>query len=778
MTLLALVALTSNSAHFERLDHLVLDTGSRLIPHPSHPNIVIIDIDDKSIAAIGRWPWRRALHAEMIRLVEQQNPKAIGLDILFTEIDQDYPEDDILLEQAIRKNGHITLPLTMQMHGDSALAILPIEPLANAAKALGHVHRAIDTDGVTRSTYLQEGHATQMWPNFSLAIACSIAQPETRFCKPDKLTNFELIRHGYAEYLQNAPLSVTPWIRKNREIIAFAGAPNHFTSYSYIDVLRGNIPAQALAGKYVLVGTSASGVGDVFATPLSHTDRLMPGVEIWANILNNILYNTHIVVAADQANQIFNLIPVATALVALLFLSPFATLLSIAALLFGLIATAMLMPSLMGLQFTPAAGIVGLILLYPLWSWRRLTAVTRYLGLEQQRFFQSPENATNKTQPQFYAHGDFLDKRINVVEEATEQLRHLHRFVNDTLQQLPDAALAINRKGHIILANKAAENYFNLSDRHLLEGQFIDTLFTTLNYTATPLQAITINALKAGALPAEGEVKDLKNRVFLFKCVAFSDASNQTSGWLISLIDLTSVRMLQQQRDNALRFISHDIRAPHSSILTLIELYQDASNLMSHEALLERIARQATNALDMAENFVELAQAEFQNYDMQAIDLVALLNDVIDDVWAITQKHRITIQVTQSPTHAFSLGDRVMLNRMLRNIVGNAIKFSPSASTIECKIEEKATEWRISIRDQGPGIAPKDQSQIFEAYKRLHSQTHPHIQGTGLGLTFVHTVVRRHSGSIEIDSQLTKGATFKVTLPKLQEPDSSDQPDA
>ena len=101
MALLALVAWLSPPGQLAGPNHLIQDLGLRALARPPHPDIVLVAVDDRSIATIGRWPWRRALHAQLLQTISAQQPQAIGLDILFSEADADYPLDDALLAQAI-----------------------------------------------------------------------------------------------------------------------------------------------------------------------------------------------------------------------------------------------------------------------------------------------------------------------------------------------------------------------------------------------------------------------------------------------------------------------------------------------------------------------------------------------------------------------------------------------------------------------------------------------------------------------------------------------------
>ena len=134
----------------------------------------------------------------------------------------------------------------------------------------------------------------------------------------------------------------------------------------------------------MLVGAAASGLGDMFATPVSQQSRLMPGVEVVAHVLDARLAGEHIVRAPQALNIAFNLVPVACALVALLLIGPLAALLTSAGLALATLLLSMALPWWAGLQFAPAAALLGLALAYPLWSWRRLSAAAHFLRLEME----------------------------------------------------------------------------------------------------------------------------------------------------------------------------------------------------------------------------------------------------------------------------------------------------------------------------------------------------------------------------------------------------------
>ena len=759
IALMALVVWLSTSGHLERANHLIQDAGLHLAARPSHPDIVVVAIDDRSIAAIGRWPWRRALHAELIARISAQNPRVVGMDILLSEADLDYPEDDLLLADAIKRSDRIVLPVLRRGFGPAShLADLPLPPFAQAAANLGHVHVAPDGDGVVRSLYMVEGPDPAPWHHFSTAMQCVADAHE-----------------GLAPCAAAIPQTIDsgPWKRKDLTLIAYASGPSQFTSYSYIDVLRGQVPADAFKNKYVLVGAVASGLGDMFATPVSEHSRLMPGVEVVANVLNARLSGQQIHPATKLQNTLFNLLPVACALVALLVAGPFVSMMISSALVLVTLLVSMVLAWWAGLQFASAAAVVAMVLAYPLWSWRRLSAAADFLQREMTSLNQEGLAMRERRQPGDST--DFMERRINAVEHASRQLRNLHRFVSESLQQLPSPTFVCDAQGIVLLINHAAHRFLGVDMHHSLQGQSVVDLLADLVHIKTQQTLITHHHFDEKTLAEQTEGRDTQGRSLLVQCKPFSDIAQ--ADWLITLVDLTDMRRALQQRDQAMHFISHDIRAPNASILTLLEMQRAYPGRMSPEDLMARIARYAQVSLGMAESFVRLASAESQEYRVEALDMAAVLAETVDDLWALAQHHGVKVAITSSPECAPLSGDRALLCRALANVINNAIKFSPRDAAVQCALTERDNQWVLSVRDAGPGIAPERQGQLFTPFQRLHGHSHPAAEGVGLGLALVHTVVLRHGGTLEVDSALGRGTEFRIVLPQPQTSRQAAAPD-
>lgn len=362
--------------------------------------------------------------------------------------------------------------------------------------------------------------------------------------------------------------------------------------------------------------------------------------------------------------------------------------------------------------------------------------------------------------------GDFLERRINAVEAASRQLRDLHQFVSNSLQQLPAPNFVCDAQGRILLANVAAQRHVGLGPfepQSALQGKSIFQVLQDLQDAHTLQPLLSPDKLLAGEIPAQSEGHDAKGRSLLMLCKPFTEFANV--GWLITLVDMTEIRRALQQRDQALHFISHDIRAPNASILTLLEMQRNSMEPLQADELLKRIEKYAQASLSMAESFVRLASAQSNEYRVAPLDLASVLQDAVDDAWTQASNQEVSVTILQIPHSAPCVGDRPLLARAMANVLNNAIKYSPARGTVRCSLYARGTNWVISIHDEGPGIDPAQQDRLFKPFSRLHDLTHPNISGVGLGLALVHTVVKRHGGSLELESAVGQGAEFRLVLP-------------
>lgn len=747
---MAVVFALARSGWLRGFDRLMQDTlVSMQGREVDHSDVIIVGIDDKSVAALGQWPWRRSLHAAVVDRIDKDAPRSIGLNVLFTEADARFPADDTALAAALARSGKVVLPVMMQSKDGAPSATQPIPVLSLAAARLGHAHLEVDDDGIARSVFLREGTADRMWEQFSLAMQASGDGERT----PDMPAS--MLRDSQP----GEPASA--WQRLHKMTVPFAGPPGHFRRVSYVDVLDGSIPAGTFAGKYVLVGATAAGLSDFYATPVSGSSRSMPGVEFFANVLDSLQGGHSIAVAPAWLNIAFNILPVLLALVGLAFVGPLSALLVIAAMMVALPAGAAAGMVFFGLQFAPTAGMLGLGVTYALWSWRKLDAATRYL-VDELIHLRSKDRVA--APPGTTAAGDFMGRRIDALTQATQRLTSRHGFVTDSMEGLPDATLVCDRAGTVLLANAAAARHFRIASGEQLHGMAATSLMADVLSQTDHRPVVTETMFASDAVAKAVAANDSQERDLLVKTSPSFSGSGEHTGWILSLVDVTEVREAQRHRDHAMRFLSHDIRAPLASILTLLALDRQNPFALSQQQFHERIERHAKKALGLSDDFTQLVRAQSHNYRFDRYNLVDVLLECVDDAWEATRHHQIRIEMAPPSQEAYSLIDRELVARAIGNLLGNALKFSPAGSSITCAIESLPHGWAVLVQDQGPGIAEDLRPQLFQPFSRGSNSAN--IEGAGLGLAFVKTVAQRHGGKVLLESAPLQGSAFRLILPR------------
>ena len=354
-----------------RWDNLLYDAQLSFWSRSVSDDIIIIAIDDESLNDLGRWPWPRSTHAQLINKLELESPRAIGLDIIFNEPDMNNPLSDVLLARAMRASGKVVLPIFMSQQSSNSYPIeaLPLPEFTRHAAALGHVHIDISDDGIARSVFLREGIGKPHWMHYSLAIL-SIT---------NEALELELKLKTKPEAKQ---YSAMQWYREYPFLIPYAGPPGHVQHIGYSQVLSGVYRKDLFRDKIVLVGTTAEGLGDALPTPLSGNSGPMPGVEIVANVVDAILKDLHISTLQTPWLIFISAILVALPILIYPLLNPASTLL----VLFSIVASTLLAVALLlwlaGIWVPVSTILLFQFISYPLWSWRRLVLAMRHINAE------------------------------------------------------------------------------------------------------------------------------------------------------------------------------------------------------------------------------------------------------------------------------------------------------------------------------------------------------------------------------------------------------------
>lgn len=225
-------------------------------------------------------------------------------------------------------------------------------------------------------------------------------------------------------------------------------------------------------------------------------------------------------------------------------------------------------------------------------------------------------------------------------------------------------------------------------------------------------------------------------------------------------------RSLMRDRSLFRSMISHDIRNPLNIIYNYADMLEEAMPAAdAGRELLERIKDNALTTLDLVSNFVELDRIEAGQLCLEPAPLSfsKIVRGVVRRHQPMAKSKQIALEVQEPYELPTVFGDRAYLERVVSNLISNAIKFTPDQGRVDVMLGEVAAGIAVSIQDTGCGIGPSEVGSIFRKYHRTVSSAT--VDGSGLGLFIVRSIVEAHGGTVSVESTVGHGATFTVTLP-------------
>lgn len=355
----------------------------------------------------------------------------------------------------------------------------------------------------------------------------------------------------------------------------------------------------------------------------------------------------------------------------------------------------------------------------------------------------------------------FEQMRVRL-KESFEAIERERGRLKAILDSTTDAILVTDSRGHLMLANPAAEHAFGIKTADAVTRPLAQAIANE------PLeQLFTRPAGDREALVEEIPLPD--GRILYASAATIADSDGRAIGRVAVMRDITALKELDAMKDEFVATVSHDLRSPLTFMRGYVTMISTAGDLNEkQQEFVDKIIRGVDQMSELIDDLLDIGRIEAGvGIEMAPCEMSSLVRMVVAELSGRAEAKNLKLQLELPPTLPLVVGDGALIKRAVANLVDNAIKYTPEGS-VTVRVRERDSYLVVSVSDTGIGIAPADQMRLFEKFYRIKRRDTIRIKGTGLGLAIVKSIAEKHNGKAWVESKLGKGSTFHLALPKEQ----------
>jgi two-component system phosphate regulon sensor histidine kinase PhoR len=365
-----------------------------------------------------------------------------------------------------------------------------------------------------------------------------------------------------------------------------------------------------------------------------------------------------------------------------------------------------------------------------------------------------------------------LGHSLNLMaEQIYDRIRVITQQKNEQIaimSSMIEGVLAINPESEVLSCNRAAAELFGLQPNAILgrpihevirNAELID--FTTKVLNAKKSMEYRVSIYE----PEERNLNVVGSRMPAKK--------GATGGAVLVFSDLTQIQKLEGVRKEFVANVSHELKTPITSIQGYVETLLDGAldDTANAQNFLEIIAKHATRLGQIVDDLLELSRIEELNdgevEHLKLTPLIPIVESTIKDFQAAADSRSISIVTQIDNNVALALNEK-LFSHALSNLLDNALKYSNQGGTVTFRTKLDKTQTILEIIDTGQGISKEHLTRIFERFYRVDKGRSREVGGTGLGLSIVKHIARIHHATLEVESNIGEGSSFRFIFPAAQ----------
>lgn len=363
--------------------------------------------------------------------------------------------------------------------------------------------------------------------------------------------------------------------------------------------------------------------------------------------------------------------------------------------------------------------------------------------------------------------GDDMCEAVETLSDRIDALRREKRRAELVLAHMTDGLVSVDCMGRITLVNRAALMFFGRKEASLI-GKTLGEAELHPEFARMAQDCLS----SRNHLTEEITLPGPKQRVLRIHAEPFHSAVDSPECAIFVIQDLTEARRHERYQKEFASNVSHELRTPITAIRSTAETL--LSGAMNDEAVagrfLSAIMTETERLSALIDDIMEIAKLDSGALQLQRSphSVEETVEHAVSVLRLQAQSKRLALNV-HIPRKLIGSYDQDQIVHVVRNLVDNAVKYTPEGGAIDIGAELKQGDLRIWVKDTGIGIPHGEVDRVFARFYRVDKARSRAIGGTGLGLAIVKDIVGFHEGKVTVDTELGRGSTFTIILPQLEE---------
>ncbi len=354
--------------------------------------------------------------------------------------------------------------------------------------------------------------------------------------------------------------------------------------------------------------------------------------------------------------------------------------------------------------------------------------------------------------------------------DAIRELETERRVTKSILESAPIGIVSLDDRFTCLECNEEFSQLLSFSGTKEIIGKPLFDLapFLSRNTFESVLQTGTPSQFSAEAL---NFTRDKQSEMTYWDWAVWPVKNlDGTTGGLVAMFSNATDRVqLQQQREDFVATLTHDLKTPVSATNRAVKLILDGDfgelNGEQRE-ILETVLQSNVTLYGLVQTLLDVYRFDsgVKEMDMRACNLAAVITQLVTEIMPLAQERRVQLQAVL-PIDAKEIDcDQEEVRRVVQNLIDNSLKFTPAGGTVKVTMNQDADSTTVSVKDTGKGIPPENMSKLFQRFWQAGSSGR-YYASTGLGLYLARKIVEGHSGRIWCESTMGEGSIFSFTLP-------------